>query len=132
MARRTRAGATGRVAGAAVAAASTAVLVVPVLQFRARSTTVDPRPGATPAELVTDGLNARTRNPMYVGMAGLLAAHALWRGRARSLLPLAAFVGWMDRVQVPEEEAVLRERFGVAYDDYAARVPRWLGRLRAR
>ncbi len=28
------------------------------------------------------------------------------------------------------EEPLLRERFGQAYDDYCARVPRWIPRLR--
>ncbi|QWC85724.1 isoprenylcysteine carboxylmethyltransferase family protein [Nocardioidaceae bacterium] len=97
-----------------------------MLRFRARRTTVDPRPGAAPSALVTDGLNGRTRNPMYVGMAGVLLAHALWSGRARTIVPLVGFVAWMDRVQVPDEEAALRARFGADFEAYASRVPRWL------
>nr|WP_227492377.1 isoprenylcysteine carboxylmethyltransferase family protein [Nocardioides salarius] len=111
---------------AATTAASVGVLVAPVLRFRARRTTVDPRPGAAPSALVTDGLNSHTRNPMYVGMAGLLVAHALWWGRARTVVPLVGFVAWMDRVQIPDEEAALRSRFGADFEAYASRVPRWL------
>lgn len=118
------------VAAAITAAASVGVLVAPVLRFRARCTTVDPRPGAAPSALVTDGLNGHTRNPMYVGMAGLLLAHALWWGRARTAVPLVGFVAWMDRVQIPDEEAALRSRFGADFEAYASRVPRWLITLR--
>lgn len=47
-----------------------------VAGFRRRSTTVNPiSPGAT--ALVTSGPNRVTRNPMYVGMAGILAAYAI-------------------------------------------------------
>jgi len=101
-----------------------------VLRVRARRTTVDPRPGAAPSALVTDGLNDRTRNPMYVGMVGVLQAHPLWLGRARAVVPLVGFVAWMDRVQIPDEEAVLRARFGADFEAYASRVPRWLVTLR--
>lgn len=119
-----------RAVAAATAVASAGVLVAPVLRFRARRTTVDPRPGAAPSALVTDGLNDRTRNPMYVGMVGVLLAHALWLGRARAVVPLVGFVAWMDRVQIPDEEAALRARFGADFEAYASRVPRWLVTLR--
>ncbi|MBU2074918.1 MAG: isoprenylcysteine carboxylmethyltransferase family protein [Actinobacteria bacterium] len=119
-----------RAVAAATAVASAGVLVAPVLRFRARRTTVDPRPGDAPSALVTDGLNDRTRNPMYVGMAGVLLAHALWWGRARTLAPLVGFAAWMDRVQIPDEEAALRARFLADFEAYATRVPRWLVTLR--
>ena len=76
--------------------------------------------------LVTDGPNALTRNPMYVGMAGVLTAHALVRRGWLPVLPLAAFVAVIDRTQIRPEEAALRELFGEKYDAYCARVPRWL------
>lgn len=115
------------VASAVLGVGALAFLAAPAVAFRRRGTTVDPREGATPAALVTDGANAVSRNPMYVGMAGLLAAHALRLGRPRAGLPLVAFVVWMDRVQIPAEERVLVEEFGSAYDDYRRQVPRWLG-----
>jgi protein-S-isoprenylcysteine O-methyltransferase Ste14 len=78
--------------------------------------------------LVTSGANQVSRNPMYVGMAGVLVAHALWRGSWRALLPAAGFVAYIDRVQVAAEERALHERFGAEYDAYVAAVPRWLDR----
>jgi len=65
---------------------------------------------------------------MYVGLAGLLGAHAVWRGSWAALLPLAAFVVLIDRVQIKAEEAALLEKFGAEYDAYRATSPRWTDR----
>lgn len=120
-------GSVGRALAVATGLASAATVGSSVASFRMRQTTVDPREGAQPSVLVTKGVNNLTRNPMYLGMAGLLLAHAAWSGRRMSLIPAAAFVGWMDRVQIPAEEADLRTLFGESFEDYAARVPRWVG-----
>jgi protein-S-isoprenylcysteine O-methyltransferase Ste14 len=95
--------------------------------FHARHTTVDPFDPARASTLVTDGVYRLTRNPMYVGMAGLLAAHAVARGGWLTPLPAAAFVAVIDRVQIPAEEAALVGNFGEPYDVYRSTVPRWVG-----
>lgn len=110
-----------------VGAASAGLLVAAVEQFRRTGTTVNPLEPGTATDLVTTGANAVSRNPMYVGMAGVLVAHALLRGRWAALLPAAAFVVAIDRGQIAAEEAALRERFPGDYSTYAARVPRWVG-----
>jgi protein-S-isoprenylcysteine O-methyltransferase Ste14 len=95
--------------------------------FHRVGTTVDPLRPDRASALVTSGVNAVTRNPMYVGMAGVLVAHAIRRGSWAALLPMAAFAAVMDRVQIAAEEVALSDHFGKEYDDYRARVPRWLG-----
>jgi protein-S-isoprenylcysteine O-methyltransferase Ste14 len=121
-----RAGVVRKLAGGAVAATSAVLAAGSVRRFRVSGTTVEPfRPELTSA-LVTSGPNALTRNPMYVGMAGLLGAHALVRGGWLTVLPLAAFVAVIDLTQIRPEEAALRELFGEEYDAYCARAPRWL------
>lgn len=65
---------------------------------------------------------------MYVGMAGLLVAQATLRRSAVALLPLAAFVLVIDRVQITVEEAALSAKFGDAYERYRSSVPRWVDR----
>ena len=125
--RSTPTSATSRRASAAIAVASATALVVPVAEFRRRHTTVDPRENASPSSLVTGGLNAYSRNPMYVGMAGLLLANAARRPAPVALLPLVGFAAWLDRRQIPMEEAALRAQFGGDYDRYSAGVPRWIG-----
>lgn len=108
-------------------AASVGLLAASGLRFRGVGTTVDPLDPGRARALVTDGVNSVTRNPMYVGMAGLLVAHGLWRGSWASCLPAAAFVAAIDRLQVPAEEVALTERFGAEYTTYRGRVPRWIG-----
>ena len=74
--------------------------------------------------LVTGGIYAHTRNPMYLGNAFLLAGLAL-----ASNSSLVATVGvvialaW-HAVIIAAEEDFLRARFGAEFDRYCARVPR--------
>lgn len=121
-----RAGTVRKLAGGVVAAASAALIAGSVQRFRDGGTTVEPFRPERASALVTSGPNALTRNPMYVGMAGLLGAHALLRGGWLPALPVAAFVAVIDRTQVRPEEAALRQLFGPDYDAYCDRVPRWL------
>jgi len=97
-------------------------------RFRRGGTTVDPIHPDRASTLVTTGPNALTRNPMYVGLAGVLVANAVRRGSWLALLPAAGFVVWIDRLQIAPEEAALRGIFGEEYEDYCAAVPRWLDR----
>jgi protein-S-isoprenylcysteine O-methyltransferase Ste14 len=113
------------VAGA-TAAASAVLAGAAAKQFRRRGTTVDPFEPERASVLVTTGANAVSRNPMYVGMAGLLVANAVRRGSWRAFLPAAAFVLVIDRVQIAAEEEALQRRFGADYEAYRAAVPRWL------
>ena len=116
-----------RAVAAALTVASVALAGGAERAFRRHETTSLPFRPERASALVTTGSNAVTRNPMYVGMAGLLVAHAVWRGSWSALLPVAAFVGVIDRFQVEVEESALAGLFGVEYDAYRATVPRWLG-----
>ncbi|MDO5668642.1 MAG: isoprenylcysteine carboxylmethyltransferase family protein [Corynebacterium sp.] len=102
--------------------------VVAVGQFARAGTTMDPVRLGRSSALVTDGVLGYTRNPMYLALAGALTAHAVARGSWWALVPVAGFV-WAAGPQIAAEEAALRRRFGVEYEAYARRVPRWI-RLR--
>jgi protein-S-isoprenylcysteine O-methyltransferase Ste14 len=76
--------------------------------------------------LVTTGIHAWSRNPIYVGMfllyAGIgVAALSPWV--LVLALPLLIILHY---VVVAREEAYLERRFGDSYRDYKARVRRWL------
>ncbi|MDO4887861.1 MAG: isoprenylcysteine carboxylmethyltransferase family protein [Actinomycetaceae bacterium] len=114
------------VAASAIACASGALALAGVREFARQRTTVDPRHVDAASALVVTGPNARTRNPMYVGMLGCLLAHALARGSLAASLPAAGFWWVIDHFQIPDEEQGLLESFGDAYEAYRARVPRWL------
>jgi len=85
-----------------------------------------PAPWAPPERFVVRGLYRFTRNPMYVGVLALIVGQALLLGR--ELLFAWAAAAWLifQLFLLFEEEPGLRRRFGAAYEDYFARVPRWL------
>ena len=95
--------------------------------FKHKDTTFNPLEPERATAVVTDGPFRYTRNPMYLGMAGVLAAHAVLRGGLLPLVPVAAFVAVIDRTQIPAEEHAMSWSFGEAYDSYRATTPRWLG-----
>ncbi|MDR7346588.1 protein-S-isoprenylcysteine O-methyltransferase Ste14 [Enteractinococcus fodinae] len=99
-----------------------------MIQFRRSHTTVNPKTLDTTALVVT-GPYKLTRNPMYVGMTGLLVAHALTRRSWLALVPAGLFAVTMNQIQIPAEEAVLQQRFGASFERYRGNVPRWLGKL---
>lgn len=112
--------------GAGVVGIGTAVALAGVIEFRRARTTVDPMRPERASALVSSGIYRVTRNPMYLGFALILVG---WIVALRCLpaLPIAAvFVLYLDRVQIPPEEAALQACFGSAFDEYASRVRRWL------
>ncbi len=113
-------------AGAVLAAAGLAIIIVAVGLFAKASTTVDPRDPSKGDALVTRGLYRFTRNPMYLGMAMILFAAALSTGQVITLVIPVAFLVYMTRYQIIPEETFLRSRYGRTFDDYASRVRRWI------
>lgn len=105
---------------------SLVLIVGTAREFRLNGTTLDPIDPHRTSHLVSGGPLAVSRNPIYLGMAGLLTAHALWRGSWAALLPVAGFVAAIDRLQIPQEEQALHEKFGKTYAAYCRDVPRWL------
>ena len=112
----------------AASLASVSMAGAAALRFRRSGTTLEPFHPEQATALVTSGAYTISRNPMYVGLAGLLTAHAVWRGSWAALLPLAGFVVLMDRSQIRAEEAALLEKFGPAYSAYRDTSPRWIDR----
>lgn len=115
------------VVGAALVATGVAVAYGATRVFAPAETTVSPLTPEEASSLVTQGVFSRTRNPMYLGMALVLLGHAVHRRSPRALLPVAGFVGVIDRFQIAREERALLDNFGRDYVAYTARVPRWLG-----
>ena len=112
---------------AGIAGASLSMAGAAARRFRRSDTTVDPFHPDHASVLVTTGPNSISRNPMYLGLAGLLLANATWRGSWAGLVPIAGFVVLIDRVQIEAEESALLERFGTEYESYRASVSRWIG-----
>ena len=77
-------------------------------------------------ELVTGGPFAWVRNPIYVAMAFFMVAMALATGHTLQLVAAAPLFLIGTLIRTTEEERLLRAHFGVAYDQYAARVKRFV------
>lgn len=78
--------------------------------------------------LVVEGPYRFSRNPQYVGEVIWLVGYAVLANSA--LVLICAGVGSALFLIVPfTEEPWLREHYGDAFDQYAARVPRYVGRL---
>lgn len=95
--------------------------------FRSVGTTIDPHHPERSSTLVTTGVYRLTRNPIYLGLGLALLAHAVYRGSPLALLPIAGYLTWIDRLQIPAEEAALQAQFGEVWEAYSSSVPRWLG-----
>jgi protein-S-isoprenylcysteine O-methyltransferase Ste14 len=78
-----------------------------------------------PERLVTTGIYAYSRNPMYLGHLVFLAGLTLVTRSPMSLAVTAGLMHWFDE-RARTDHARLTEMFGPPYQDYATRVPRWL------
>ena len=89
-----------------------------------------PAPIDPPKELVVSGLYNYVRNPMYVGVFLVILGHFLWF-EFLNLLIYAVGVGFIFHAFVTlYEEPNLKNRFGVDYEDYLRRVPRWIPKFK--
>lgn len=112
--------------GVALIVAGLIANVAPKQHFRRARTTVNPMHPQRTSALVQSGLHRYSRNPMYVGHALMLLGWTLCLGHPAAGAALAAYLLYVDCVQIPREEKALQARFGASYADYRRRVPRWL------
>ncbi len=93
-------------------------------QFRQAGTTARPFRPAT--RLVTDGVFAWSRHPMYLGMTLMLAGLAVLLASIAALAVAAAFAWVVERTFLLPEEWRLESQFGRAYREYRQSVGRWV------
>jgi protein-S-isoprenylcysteine O-methyltransferase Ste14 len=86
----------------------------------------DPKPWKSTPEILSTGIYARTRNPMYLGMGLLQAGIGLALANGWTVV-LVVPVWWVIyRIAIRHEEAYLEQKFGTTYTDYKRSVRRWL------
>jgi len=78
-----------------------------------------------PERIVMTGPYAWSRNPMYAGHVVFFAGLTVASGSPLALAALLGHLPWFDR-RARRDEQRLHARFGAVYDDYVARVPRWV------
>ena len=77
-------------------------------------------------DLITQGPYSIVRNPIYLGMFGMLLSTGLVFSHWWLALIAIAFFLVGNNIRIRAEEKLLRESFGQKFDDYAARVPAFL------
>lgn len=112
--------------GGALATSGLAFALIGVVAFRRARTTVDPMHPDRSRRLVTTGVYAISRNPMYVGFVAALLGAAIALSSPLGLALAAAAALYLDRFQIRPEECILAASFGEEFVRYQRRVRRWL------
>jgi protein-S-isoprenylcysteine O-methyltransferase Ste14 len=118
-----------RIVGAVMIAAALPVLLDSFARFAIQGLGT-PAPVAPPQHLVITGLYRYVRNPMYVAVSLLVFGQGLLFGSVPLLEYWLVVVAGFTAFVAFYEEPTLRRKFGEEYDDYCARVPRWIPRLK--
>jgi protein-S-isoprenylcysteine O-methyltransferase Ste14 len=110
--------------GGGLVALGLVVMTLAVRAFRNAGTNVEtPKPATA---LVTDGIYARSRNPMYVALGLIFAGIAALADNGWLGLLLVPFLGVLRIGVIAREERYLERKFGARYRAYRARIRRWL------
>lgn len=97
-----------------------------VLAFWRAKTTIHPEKPENTRALVSTGIYRVTRNPMYLGILLALTAWGVALAAPWCLAGPVVFVLYIQRFQILPEERVLAAKFGAEYQQYRARVRRWV------
>ena len=109
--------------GVVLAIISVLFALAAIRGFRRHETTIHPNnPGKTSA-LVMEGPFRLSRNPMYVGLVGVLLAAVCSLQNPVSLLALPFLIWAVTRFQIVPEERILAANFGEPYADFCRRAP---------
>ena len=102
-------------------------LVLMALAFyemnRMRTTVIPHREAAA---LVQSGIYSRSRNPIYLGDALVLAGMILYWDAVLSLPLVPVFVWWIERHFILPEENRLRRKFRADFARYCQKTRRWV------
>jgi protein-S-isoprenylcysteine O-methyltransferase Ste14 len=79
-------------------------------------------------ELITQGPYGTVRNPIYLGMFGLVLSMCLVFSRWWSGLAAVVFFLIGNHIRIRAEERLLRETFGDQFEEYARGVPAFIPR----
>jgi protein-S-isoprenylcysteine O-methyltransferase Ste14 len=118
-----------RIAGVLMIGAGLPVLLDSFARFASEGLGT-PAPVVPPKCLLVSGLYRYVRNPMYVALSLMIFGQGLLFGSVGLLeYGVVVWLGFFMFV-VLYEEPTLRGKFGKEYEEYCARVPRWIPRLK--
>ncbi|MCF3974644.1 methyltransferase family protein [Paracoccus salsus] len=111
--------------GRMLVAAGLLLMVAAAAALLRRRTTVDPH--GQPRALVTGGIFARSRNPIYLGDAVILTGLCLiFDAPLAAPILVPGFVAIISRRFIAVEERRLAAAFGTGFADYRSRTRRWI------
>jgi protein-S-isoprenylcysteine O-methyltransferase Ste14 len=110
--------------GGLLVGAGLVLMLLAVAEMRRRKTTVIPHKEAD--ALVTTGVFARSRNPIYLGDALVLAGLALRWDAPIALMLVPLFMATLTQRFIIPEENRLRRKFHADFARYCEKTRRWL------
>ena len=84
-------------------------------------------PDGEPEKLVKTGPFKLTRNPIYLGMFGILIASSFLMQSISAMLIPILFLSIIENTWIPHEEEKLKEKFPDEWEEYISSTKRWLG-----
>ena len=112
--------------GSLLALIGLAFMLAGVARFRKAKTTIDPLNPEKAKQLVVAGVFSLSRNPMYLGMALIAIAWAIYLANPWSFIGVLGFVLFINRFQITPEERAMDKLFGDQYAKYKDTVRRWV------
>ncbi len=103
-----------------------ALMGISFIGFAKAKTTVNPISPDKASALVTTGIYALSRNPIYVADLLFLIAWGFYLATPLSLMLALVFIPYISRFQIMPEERALQALFGKDFISYKNRVRRWL------
>lgn len=94
------------------------------MEFRKQGTTIIPH--ETPSALIQSGIFSKTRNPIYLADALILAGLCLWWDAVLALVLVPVLVWILEKRFIVPEENRMRRVFRADYARYEQKVRRWL------
>ncbi|MEM0946915.1 MAG: isoprenylcysteine carboxylmethyltransferase family protein [Pseudomonadota bacterium] len=110
--------------GALLILAGVVLAAAAVVEFHRHRTTVIPH--QMPSAIVTTGVFARTRNPIYLGDTAILLGCVLWWQAVPSTVLVPVFMILISKRFIAAEEARLHQEFPSEFQNYKTAVRRWL------
>jgi protein-S-isoprenylcysteine O-methyltransferase Ste14 len=102
------------------------ILISAVKLFRNDKTTVNPLSPEQATKLVTNGIFKLSRNPMYLGMALILASVAVFFNIIGGIISMALFCLYITKFQIIPEEKAMKDLFAQDFEQYMQATRRWI------
>ena len=117
-------GAVSDLLGGVLVGGGVLLMLLAVVEMRKHRTTIIPH--NTPSSLVQSGIFSRTRNPIYLGDALVLAGLILRFEAVLSLALIPIFVWVIERRFILPEEGRMRREFKADFARYERKTRRWV------